>query len=107
MTCGVGRRCGLDPALLWLWCRLVATAPIRPLAWEPPYAVGAALEKTKEKKGKNNVLHLDCHGSFNTVQVCQNSLNFKYNVHLNKADKKEIEISAINHSIVVQQKAAY
>ena len=33
-----------DLALLWLWCRLVATAPIGPLAWEPPYAVGAALE---------------------------------------------------------------
>ena len=40
--------------LLWLWCRLVATAPIRPLAWEPPYAVGAAQEiattTTKDKK---------------------------------------------------------
>ena len=23
--------------------------PIRPLAWEPPYAVGATLEKTKTK----------------------------------------------------------
>ena len=23
-----------DPALSWLWCRPVATAPIRPLAWE-------------------------------------------------------------------------
>ena len=50
MSCGVGHRHGSDPALLWLWCRLVATAPIRPLAWEPPYAVGAALEKTKKKK---------------------------------------------------------
>ena len=27
----------------------VATAPIRPLAWESPYAVGVALEKTKKK----------------------------------------------------------
>ena len=27
-----------DPALLWLWCRPAAVAPIRPLAWEPPYA---------------------------------------------------------------------
>ena len=36
-----------DLVLLWLWYRLVATAPIRPLAWEPPYATGAALEKTK------------------------------------------------------------
>jgi len=39
-SCGVGRRCGLDPALLWLWCRLAAAAPIRPLAWEPPCAMG-------------------------------------------------------------------
>ena len=30
----------------------VATAPIRPLSWEPPYASGAALEKTKKKKKK-------------------------------------------------------
>src|SRR5512135_1808292 len=34
MSCGVGCRRGSDPALLWLWCRPVATAPIRPLAWE-------------------------------------------------------------------------
>ena len=39
-----------DLALLWLWCRLVATAPIRPLAWEPLYAVGGALKKKKKKK---------------------------------------------------------
>ena len=38
--------------LLWLWHRLVATAPIRPLAWEPLYAAGAALEKTKRQKKK-------------------------------------------------------
>ena len=25
-----------DPRLLWLWRRLAAIAPIRPLAWEPP-----------------------------------------------------------------------
>ena len=29
-----------------------AAAPIRPLAWEPPYAEGAVLEKTKKKKKK-------------------------------------------------------
>ena len=28
----------------------MATAPIRPLAWEPPYAVGVVLEKDKKKK---------------------------------------------------------
>ena len=36
--------------LLWLWCRLAAVAPSRPLAWEPPYATGAALKKNKKKK---------------------------------------------------------
>ena len=35
--------------LLWPWCRPAATAPIRPLAWEPLYATGMALEKTKNK----------------------------------------------------------
>ena len=36
-------------------CRPVATAPIQLLAWEPPYAAGAAQEiakKTKKKKKK-------------------------------------------------------
>ena len=50
MSYGVGRRRGSDPMLLWLWCKLATTAPIEPLAWEPPYAKGAALEKTKNKK---------------------------------------------------------
>ena len=45
VSCGVDRRRGLDLALLWLWRRPVATAPIRPLAWEPPYVSGSALKK--------------------------------------------------------------
>ena len=44
VSCGVGRIHGLDPALLWPWHRLAATAPIGPLAWEPPCAAGAALK---------------------------------------------------------------
>ena len=52
VSCGVGFRLGQDPALLWLWCELVATDPIRPLAWEPPHAAGAALEKAKRQKKK-------------------------------------------------------
>ena len=34
---------------------MAATAPIQPLAWETPYAAGAALkrQKTKDKKKKN------------------------------------------------------
>ena len=52
MSCGVGRRRGLDLALLWIWHRLADTPLIRPLAWEPPYAAGAALEKAKKTKNK-------------------------------------------------------
>ena len=56
MSCGVGHRRGLDPSLLWLWCRLAATVLVQPLAWEPPYVVGATLKrqkkKEKRKKGK-------------------------------------------------------
>ena len=33
-----------DKVLLWLWHRLAATPLIRPLAWEPPCAAGAALK---------------------------------------------------------------
>ena len=55
MRCGVGRRRSLDPTLPWLWCRPAATAPTQPLAWELPYAMGAALKrgkKTKQNKTK-------------------------------------------------------
>ena len=58
MNCGVGCRRGLDLVLLWLWCRPVVTALVTPLAWEPLYAVGAALEKTKKKEKKINFTFL-------------------------------------------------
>ena len=48
MGCGVGRRPGSDPALLWLW--LASAALIGPPAWEPPYAANAALKDQKKKK---------------------------------------------------------
>ena len=50
VSCGVGRRCGSDLALLWRWRRPAAIAPIQPLAWEPPYAAGGALKRQKTKK---------------------------------------------------------
>ena len=46
--------------LLWLWCRLVATAaaPIRPLALELPHAAGGTLKRknkqTNQKDGKHS-----------------------------------------------------
>ena len=54
VSCGVGCRRGSDLALLWLWCRPEATAPIRPLAWEPPCAAGMALKKTNKTNNNNN-----------------------------------------------------
>ena len=39
-----------DPALLWLWCMAAAAALIGLLAWEPPYASGAALKKRRKTK---------------------------------------------------------
>ena len=50
VSCSVGRRHDSDLVLLWLWCRSAATAPIRPLAWEPPYAEGVALKKQNKTK---------------------------------------------------------
>ena len=50
VSCGVGCRRASDPELLRLRCRPMATAPIRPLAWEPPYASGVALKRQKDKK---------------------------------------------------------
>ena len=50
VSCGVGCRCGSNTVLLWLWLRPAAIAPIRALAWEPPYAMGVALKKYTNKK---------------------------------------------------------
>ena len=49
VSCGVGCRHGSYPVWLWLWRRPVATAPIRHLVWEPPYAIGAVPEKAKRQ----------------------------------------------------------
>ena len=54
VSCGVGCRHYLDLALPWLWHRPAAIAPIGPLAWEPPYAAGAALKRQKERQKNKN-----------------------------------------------------
>ena len=36
--------------MLWLWCRLAGEVSIQSLAWELPYAAGAALKSKKKKK---------------------------------------------------------
>ena len=63
MSCGVGRRLGWDLVLLWLWHRPAATAPIRPLAWEPPYAMGSSPRKGKKIKKKKSAEELNIYFS--------------------------------------------
>ena len=57
VSCGVGHRCGSDSALLWLWPRSVATPPIQPLAWEPPYAVSTALKRPNRSSRRGTVVN--------------------------------------------------
>ena len=60
MSCGVGHRRGLDLMLLWLclWLCLwlAGTAPIRPLAGEPQYAVGVALKDKGPPPKKKTII---------------------------------------------------
>ena len=58
VSCGVGRRRGSDPTLLWLWYRLATIAPIQPLAWESPYAMGVALKRQKKRTFYGDYVHL-------------------------------------------------
>ena len=56
MSCCVGCRRSSDLALLWLWRRWAAIAPIRPLAWE-----GTSIcrgQKKQKQKPKNKILLL-------------------------------------------------
>ena len=39
-----------DLALPWLWCRPAAAVLIQPIAWELPYAMGAALKRRGGKR---------------------------------------------------------
>ena len=52
MSCGVGHRRSSDLVLLSLWRRPAAITLIRPLAWELPYAMGAALKCKKKQKNQ-------------------------------------------------------
>ena len=52
MSYDIGHRHSSYPLLLWLQFRLEAIASIQRLAWELPYAVGAALKRPKKKKKK-------------------------------------------------------
>ena len=61
MSCGGGPRCGPDPAWLWLWPRPAPEALIQALAWDPPYATGAALKAKNKQTNKNSCHCMSCH----------------------------------------------
>ena len=67
MSCGVVHTCSLDLALLWLWRRVAAVALIKPLAWEPPYAMKVALKSRKKKKKEEEGLWPFCCMSYSLV----------------------------------------
>ena len=57
VTCGVGCRYDSAPELLWMWCRPAAPSVIQPLAWELPFATGAALiSQTNKHKNSSDRL---------------------------------------------------
>ena len=90
MSCGIGRRCSSsNPTLLWLWCRLAATAPIQPLAWEPPYDEGAALKRQKKKFQASQLVIREI------ISYPRNSTICTYNNHCalsyTKAPEEEME----------------
>ena len=85
MSCGVGHRRSWDPALLWLWHRPAAVALIQPLAWELPYATGAAIKSNnnnniKEKKKLCRLFHLvaSCYKSRGMTKTLD---GYAYRVH--------------------------
>ena len=70
MSCGVGCRHGSVPVLLWLWCRLAAADPIQPIAWEPLYAAGTALNRGKKRrKNLSTITHLQSRPSLPAQQT--------------------------------------
>ena len=56
---------------LWLWCRLAAVALMRPLAWEPPYTVAAALKKQKQQQKKPSGVRISGLGKIFLRGTCQ------------------------------------
>ena len=64
MSCGIGHRCSLDSVWLWLWYRPAAMIAIQALAWELPYAAGAALKSKRIKRHREFGLFLVPHFPF-------------------------------------------
>ena len=77
MSCGIGRRQGSDLALQWLWHRLATTVLIRPLAWESPNSMSAALKRqNKTKQNKKNEVYSGVLGNPSHSTTNNDSVDF-------------------------------
>ena len=82
VSCSVGYRLGLDLALLWHRHRLATIAPIRPLAWELPCAVSAALKRQKdERKKKSKKQLLSFKKVYNTVYIKESKCKYRKGIN--------------------------
>ena len=67
MSCEVGCRCGLDPKLLLLWCKLAAAAPTQSLAWG--CAICCRCTPKKSKKNVNQAISVSYLKPFNSFKL--------------------------------------
>ena len=74
MSCGVGRRCGLN--LVWLWRRLAVATPVQSLAWELPYATDAPPPAAPPPQKRPNVWYIVVESFAEFVHI-QYVLSFK------------------------------
>ena len=65
MSCGVGRRCGLDMALLWLWAGSCSSSLTPSLGVS--VCLGCSPKETKKKKKKKKDYLLAAQASFPEV----------------------------------------
>ena len=101
MSCGVGCRCDWDPALLWLWCRPAATAPVRPLAWELPYAMGVTLNRQKKKKKKKKKRKKEKERKKSTISnsCCPQYISKDWQMETYRQDFLKDEIHQLFHTL--------
>ena len=91
MRCGVSCRCGSDPKGLGLGLGPTALPPIGPIAWDPPYAVGAALKKQKGKR-KNSINKGILHFTMLGFIAFTNTLFYTLKVFGSSVSSKSISI---------------
>ena len=81
--------------LLWLWHRPAAAAQIRPLAWEPIYATGVALNKTKGNKITKNKKKIPLYLYVHVCVLYNLAFTLIYLIHW--GSKENVKISVMGY----------